>query len=185
MKAHLQRWFKGLPFSRTKGFERFLDRVVEMLKIPAPDTPQLLYRIRRMERDIILPIKAAGIAMLLSSFYHSPWIGMALGELDIAVESTQYFLWLYIGANAVVAGLLLAMDRLPPALLEERLRKRGTDSPATIQKRLSVARQEIAQWKNFDYLLISTTISEDLRRILAVIEAEKMRPARMEALEFE
>jgi len=118
MKAHLQRWFKGFPFSRTKGFERFLDRVVEMLKIPAPDTPQLLYRIRRMERDIILPIKAAGIAMLLSSFYHSPWIGMALGELDIAVESTQYFLWLYIGANAVVAGLLLAMDRLPPALLE-------------------------------------------------------------------
>src|SRR3989441_8971166 len=71
------------------------------------------------------------------------------------------------------------------AVLEQRLRKRGTDSLAIIQKRLSVARQEIAQWKNFDYLLISTTINEDLRRILAVIEAEKMRPARMEALEFE
>jgi len=84
-------------------------------------------------------------------------------------------------------GALVTVFLTPPslALLEERLRKRGTDSPATIQKRLSVARQEIAQWKNFDYLLISTTISEDLRRILAVIEAEKMRPARMEALEFE
>src|SRR5213082_3173495 len=41
------------------------------------------------------------------------------------------------------------------SVLEERLRKRGTDAPAVMQKRLGVARQEIAQWKNFDYLLIS------------------------------
>src|SRR5882762_4359234 len=32
-----------------------------------------------------------------------------------------------------------------PSVLEERLSRRGTDSPATIQKRLSVARQEISQ----------------------------------------
>src|ERR1043166_2748661 len=37
------------------------------------------------------------------------------------------------------------------SVLEERLRKRGTDSSAVIQKRLAVARQEIAQWKTFDY----------------------------------
>lgn len=70
------------------------------------------------------------------------------------------------------------------AMLEGRLRKRGTDASAVIQKRLSVARQEIAQWKNFDYLLISTTVQEDLRRMLAVIEAEKMRAARAQAPEF-
>jgi guanylate kinase len=63
-------------------------------------------------------------------------------------------------------------------VLEERLKKRGTDSPAVIQKRLSVARQEIGQWKNFDYLLISASIKEDLRRMLAVVEAEKMRTGR-------
>ena len=62
--------------------------------------------------------------------------------------------------------------------LETRLKKRGQDSAATIQKRLSVARQEIGQWKNFDYLLISTTIAEDLRRMEAIIEAEKMRQCR-------
>ena len=70
------------------------------------------------------------------------------------------------------------------AVLEQRLRKRGTDSLAIIQKRLSVARQEIAQWKNFDYLLISTSISEDLRRMLAIVEAEKLRSARVQAPEF-
>lgn len=62
--------------------------------------------------------------------------------------------------------------------LETRLKKRGQDSPANIQKRLSVARQEIGQWKHFDYLLISTTIAEDLRRMEAIIEAEKMRQCR-------
>lgn len=70
------------------------------------------------------------------------------------------------------------------ATLEERLRRRGTDAPAVIQKRLSVARQEIAQWKHFDYLLISGTISEDLRRMLAIVEAEKMRSGRVSAPEF-
>lgn len=70
------------------------------------------------------------------------------------------------------------------AVLEERLKKRGTDDEAVIQKRLSVARQEISQWKNFDYVLMSTTISEDLRRMLAIIDAEKMRVARMPAPEF-
>ena len=64
------------------------------------------------------------------------------------------------------------------------MRKRGTDSPAVIQKRLGVARQEIAQWKNFDYLLISAAISDDLRRALAIVEAEKMRSARVAPPEF-
>jgi guanylate kinase len=74
----------------------------------------------------------------------------------------------------------------PPTLeiLEARLKKRGQDSPAIIQKRLSVARQEIAQWKHFDYLIISTTIHEDLRRMVAVIEAEKMRQCRARPPEF-
>jgi guanylate kinase len=73
----------------------------------------------------------------------------------------------------------------PPSLavLEQRLQKRGTDSAATIQKRLGVARQEIAQWRNFDYLIISDSIAEDLRRMLAIVEAEKMRSGRARAPE--
>lgn len=68
-------------------------------------------------------------------------------------------------------------------ILEQRLHKRGQDSPAVIQKRLGVARQEIAQWKNFDYLIISRSIAEDLRQMQAIIEAEKMRTARVSAPE--
>jgi guanylate kinase len=74
----------------------------------------------------------------------------------------------------------------PPtlAILEQRLKRRGTDSPQVIQKRLGVAKQEIAQWKNFDYLIISTTIAEDLRRMECIVEAEKMRVARCKPLEI-
>ena len=70
------------------------------------------------------------------------------------------------------------------AELERRLKKRGTDATATIQKRLGVARQEVAQWKNFNYLLISTSKQEDLRRMLAIVETEKMRVARSQPPEF-
>jgi len=77
---------------------------------------------------------------------------------------------------------LVSVFLTPPSLavLEERLKKRGTDSPAVIQKRLGLARQEIAQWKHFDYLLISGSITEDLRRMLAIVEAEQMRSVRVQ-----
>jgi guanylate kinase len=81
---------------------------------------------------------------------------------------------------------LVSVFLTPPSMevLEGRLRSRGTDSQSVIQKRLGVARQEIAQWKHFDYLLLSASIKEDLRRMLAIVEAEKLRSARAQAPEF-
>jgi guanylate kinase len=64
------------------------------------------------------------------------------------------------------------------AELELRLRKRATDTEAALKKRLSVAREEIAQWRNFQYLIVSTTFAEDLRRMECILEAERMRPSR-------
>jgi guanylate kinase len=92
----------------------------------------------------------------------------------------------HAGEDAELKRALVSVFLTPPSLsvLEARLKKRGTDSTTTIQKRLSVARQEIAQWKNFDYLLISASIQEDLRRMQSIIEAEKMRTARAVAPEL-
>lgn len=77
---------------------------------------------------------------------------------------------------------LVTVFLTPPsiAILEQRLRKRGTDAEPVIQKRLGVARQEIAQWKHFEYLIISTSIAEDLRRMQCIVEAEKMRQNRVQ-----
>ena len=79
-----------------------------------------MQRITLMERDFVLPLKAAGIAMLLYSFFFSSsaWMTHALSGLEIAVESTQYFFALYIGLNIIMALLLLNLRRVPPALIE-------------------------------------------------------------------
>ena len=75
----------------------------------------------------------------------------------------------------------------PPSLkvLEQRLQKRGQDSGAVIAKRLSVARQEIAQWKNFDYLIVSSTVAEDVRHLAALLDAEQMRQSRAQLPQYE
>jgi guanylate kinase len=83
-------------------------------------------------------------------------------------------------ADADLRHALVTVFLTPASLreLEARLRHRGTDSSAQLEKRLGVARQEIAQWTRFQYLILSTTIAEDLRRMEAIIDAERMRQSR-------
>jgi guanylate kinase len=64
------------------------------------------------------------------------------------------------------------------AILEARLKRRGADSPEELAKRLSVAREEIEKWRNFQYLIISTSIAEDVRQMEAIIDAERLRQSR-------
>ena len=103
-----------------RALVRLPGRAVELLRIPAPDAVKLMDRIATMERDLVLPIKAAGIAMLLYSFYFKrSWIGeRGLGALEISVEAMQYFLWCYIAVNALLAGLLLSMRRVSLLLVQ-------------------------------------------------------------------
>lgn len=83
-------------------------------------------------------------------------------------------------------GALVSVFMTPPSLatLEQRLRNRGTDAEPVIQRRLAVARQEISQWHNFDYLLLSASIEEDVRRMQQILEAERMRVRRVRAPEI-
>jgi len=62
--------------------------------------------------------------------------------------------------------------------LENRLRKRGSESDETLTRRLREAKVELACWEQFDYLLISTSKEEDLRRMETILEAESMRQIR-------
>lgn len=112
----------------------------------------------RQGRDVLLTVDVQGAATIRERAQEDPELKRAL--------------------------VMVFLTPLSLPVLEQRLRKRGTDSEAEIQKRLNVARQETGQWKNFDYLLISTTIQEDLRRMLAVVEAEKMRSGRAQPPDF-
>ena len=82
---------------------------------------------------------------------------------------------------------LVTVFLTPPSMsiLEVRLKKRGQDSPQIMAKRLSVAKQEIVQWKNFDYLIVSSSIAEDVRRLQAILDAEQMRQGRAQLPAYE
>jgi guanylate kinase len=64
------------------------------------------------------------------------------------------------------------------AVLEERLKKRAQDAPEVIQRRLAEAKRELARWREFQYLILSSTIEEDLRRMQAIVAAERLRQHR-------
>ncbi len=116
---HSNSWFKEGRFSGLQrfGFE-FVRRLGAALQMPLPDAPEWLRRISIMERDIILPIKAVGIPMLFYLFYFRPWISIVSDALGVELEATRYFFWFYIVINMAVAGVLLAMRRLPLALVQ-------------------------------------------------------------------
>lgn len=100
------------------GHEQWLKRVLASMEIPAPDPPRLLRRIALMERDIMLPLKAFAIGMILYSFVSTPWFGLASSTLDITVETVQYLFWFYVLANVAFALLMLNPVQLPLAVVQ-------------------------------------------------------------------
>ncbi|MFU8888486.1 MAG: guanylate kinase [Trueperaceae bacterium] len=69
----------------------------------------------------------------------------------------------------------------PPSLaeLERRLRGRGTDSEAKIQRRLARARDEIAALREFDYLIVNDRLEAAAETLRAVLAAERARAWRV------
>jgi len=112
----------------------------------------------RQGRDVVLNVDVQGAAAIREHATGDPELKRALVTVFLTTPSLS--------------------------ILEQRLRKRGMDSPAAIQKRLSVAKQEIAQWRHFDYLIVSTSIQEDLRRMQAILDAEQMRQVRAQLPEI-
>lgn len=68
---------------------------------------------------------------------------------------------------------------LPPSLetLEQRLRGRGTEPEAVIQRRLNRAKEDLAHAVEFDYLVVNHTVAQAVEDILKVLSAAKLRTA--------
>lgn len=69
---------------------------------------------------------------------------------------------------------------MPPSLevLEERLRKRGTDEDDVIALRLKNAGDEMAQRHGFDYIVVNDKIDRAASDLEAIIRAERCRAFR-------
>jgi len=71
---------------------------------------------------------------------------------------------------------------LPPSrdILEQRLRSRSQDTEEVIQRRLRGAAEEVRNYTQYDYVLINREIEEASARLASIVEAERLRKARME-----
>jgi guanylate kinase len=66
---------------------------------------------------------------------------------------------------------------LPPSMdtLMERLRDRRSDTPEEIERRFRVAKKEIQNFVDYDYLIINDKIKKAVRDLESIILAERLR----------
>ena len=63
--------------------------------------------------------------------------------------------------------------------LEGRLKERKSDAPREIARRLARAVDEIAAWREYDYVIVNRHLDEALRQLACIIEAERCRTSRL------
>ena len=68
---------------------------------------------------------------------------------------------------------------MPPSfeVLEQRLRGRSKDSEAEIQRRLQVARDEVAAFTEYDYVVVNDELPAAVDRLRSIVMAERARLA--------
>ena len=71
----------------------------------------------------------------------------------------------------------VAVFVMPPSceVLERRLRGRSKDSEAAIQQRLHVARQEIAAFAEYDFVVVNDELTAAVDRLRSIVMAERAR----------
>ena len=69
---------------------------------------------------------------------------------------------------------------LPPSMaeLKARLERRAEDAPAVIARRLANAREEIAHWQAYDYVLVNDDLQRTFGDLKAILAAERLRRER-------
>lgn len=80
--------------------------------------------------------------------------------------------------DAVRDGVFVFL--LPPsgAELRSRIINRKTETPESLKRRLSAAAEEVGLAPKYDYVVVNDRVDAAVDRILAVIEAEKLRVVR-------
>jgi guanylate kinase len=71
---------------------------------------------------------------------------------------------------------------MPPSftVLEQRLRGRSKDSEAAIQRRLQVARDEVAAFTEYDFVVVNDGLAAAVDRLRGIVVAERARLQRMQ-----
>jgi len=92
--------------------------------------------------------------------------------LDVDFQGAAQIRRQYPGATAVFL--------LPPSLavLRERLRRRGTETPETLELRFRNALREIEAYPQFDYLVVNDDLAQAVEVLCGIVRAEQARRTR-------
>ena len=105
---------------------------------------------------------------------------LAVGKDMIFTIDWQGFRQMKEAMPADVVGVFL----LPPSLdaLEERLRRRGQDSPEEIARRMAAARSEMDHYAEFDHVLVNADFNDAVRDVRAILRAARLATSRQTGL---
>jgi guanylate kinase len=71
---------------------------------------------------------------------------------------------------------------LPPSMkiLEKRLKGRRSESTPEMKKRLERAKEEIAEYKNYDYIVVNDDFNKALRELESIIMSKRLGVAKVD-----
>ena len=83
--------------------------------------------------------------------------------------------------NQAIRKSLVDVFIMPPTLkdLHQRLIGRGDTDPEELQRRIEVAQEEMQQWREYNYLLLSDTPQKDRAAFEAILGAERLKSSRL------
>ena len=73
---------------------------------------------------------------------------------------------------------------MPPSFeeLHRRLSSRGTDAPEVIEKRMKAALDEIAEAKNYDFIVVNDDLNEAVKDFITIIKSDRLNIKRQNYL---
>ena len=118
---------------------------------------------------------------------HGQLYGTSRAEYEIAVrEGRDLLLDVDVqGARHVRERVLGAVSVFifPPsrADLERRLRGRGPEDEAALQRRLAAAEAEMARFRDYGYVVINESLEQSAEALRSIIQAARHRPSQVDA----
>lgn len=135
---------------------------------------------RFVSREQFLAMRGAGEllewAEVFGNFYGTPRAALDIARqngkdliLDIDVQGAAQL------RETLSAAITIFI--LPPSrqVLEQRLRKRSSDSNETIEQRLGEAAGEVGDYESYDYVLVNKRLEESFEQLHGILLAERAR----------
>ncbi len=117
--ADLDRAIDVRPPRRVKAsWWQSMRKLRELLEETKPSPQDMAARLRTVERDVVLPVKAVFIALLLYNLYFANWFDDAALPQTVAQQTIERFFLIYLVINAGVAGVLIYARKMVETLVQ-------------------------------------------------------------------